>query len=298
MTDNTRTAAEHSTASAKKRPNLIFAVVGIIILGAIIYWGFSQDEPYGQEPAAPVEETPVTDAAEPEPVELAPEPEQAVAQAPAELTPEPEPKPAPLPEPAISLAEADSLLTGDVQPLNGGAVIEQFVAQPNILERSTGIVDTLRQGSVPYKLLPVGRPETKFPFRDDGAGVTMDPVGFERYNGLASVVNKLDTSAAVDLYGSYESAIEEAWSLMGYPDVSFNDAVMGALALLLTAPEPDLDARLIKKEANWIYADEDLESLPPLQKQMMRMGPDNAAIIKDKARELRSALLDRELDSP
>jgi hypothetical protein len=46
-------------------------------------------------------------------------------------------------------------------------------------------------------------------------------------------------------------------------------------------------------EANWVYEDPALEALSPLQKQLMRMGPDNAERVKEKARELRGALLDR-----
>jgi len=61
----------------------------------------------------------------------------------------------------------------------------------------------------------------------------------------------------------------------------------------MLAPETPIEARLYKVEANWVYEDPALEALSPLQKQLMRMGPDNAERVKEKARELRGALLDR-----
>ena len=63
--------------------------------------------------------------------------------------------------------------------------------------------------------------------------------------------------------------------------------------MILLAPTTDLEARLYKDEANWRYEDDSLETLPALQKQLMRMGPANAEKIQDKARELRGAMLDR-----
>ena len=61
----------------------------------------------------------------------------------------------------------------------------------------------------------------------------------------------------------------------------------------MLAPETDVEARLYKVEANWIYEDPVLEALSPLQKQLMRMGPANGERVKEKAREIRGALLDR-----
>ena len=62
----------------------------------------------------------------------------------------------------------------------------------------------------------------------------------------------------------------------------------------MLTPATNVEARLIKDESNWIYEDEALESLSALQKQIMRMGPENADKIQAKARELRGALMDRE----
>ena len=47
----------------------------------------------------------------------------------------------------------------------------------------------------------------------------------------------------------------------------------------------------MRNEANWVYMDPELESLTALQKQVLRMGPENAELIQQKARELRGALL-------
>lgn len=48
----------------------------------------------------------------------------------------------------------------------------------------------------------------------------------------------------------------------------------------------------MKREANWVYIDPELEALSSLQKQVLRMGPENSGIIQAKARELRGAVLE------
>jgi hypothetical protein len=42
------------------------------------------------------------------------------------------------------------------------------------------------------------------------------------------------------------------------------------------------------------YADPQLEELTPMQKQLLRMGPDNIRRIKEQARALREGLLNQQ----
>jgi len=280
---------EPTTGLAPKTFNPTYAIFGLAILSGILYWGFTREQP-AETPSAP--EQAIVPIPEIEPVEPEPEPE-AVTEAEAQPA---EPIPVPAPPPAITLEQANQALLADIDQLGAGVMGEQFAATPNALERGVAIVDSFRLGEVPHKLLPVGRPKTPFGFIDDGTQVTMDPAGFARYDGLITALERVDVEAAMSLFEQYEPALEQAWTALGYTDTSLEDSLMGALGLILTAPETDLNARLIKQEANWVYEDEALENLPALQKQIMRMGPDNAERIQAVARALRGALLDRPQD--
>ena len=158
------------------------------------------------------------------------------------------------------------------------------------------IVDALRRGEVPYKLLPVGRPSKPFPISDDGLRVTMDPSGFSRYDGFAQWVNGIDVLAIVELLNDYEQIATEALSRMGVGDFDIRSAVLAATTEILATPIAHR-AELMKREANWVYMDPELEALSSLQKQVLRMGPDNSAIVQAKARELRGALLESGISS-
>lgn len=282
--DSTSTLPTRSSRQA-----LYLVLAAFVLLGGTLYWGLSTQRAPSPEPPPEISTAPPAPV-EPEVIVPA-EPEPPM---PAEVPPEPDFEAEPE-LPTISLADSDVVLAEQIPQLNGGELGEQFVMQPNRLERGAAIVDNLRQGSVPYKLLPAGRPTKPFPFQDNGLAVTMDPSGFTRYDGLAATIDGLDVSATLALYDLLSPAAEEAWSMLGYSEISFEEAVLGALGMIMMAPTVDPEARLIRDESNWIYEDEALESLPALQKQIMRMGPDNAEKVQDKAREFRGALLDRDL---
>ena len=284
------TPADTPSQGAGNKTGIFLALAGLLLLCAALYWGFLQ-EPETPPPAPP--QTPVTPEVEIEVEEIVAVPAQPEAELPA-----PEPAeldvPVEVETPPISLGESDGVLAETMASINAGQLGDQFIMRPNGLERGVAIVDNLRQGAVPYKLLPVGRPSKAFPFTDNGLAVTMDPAGFERYNGLADTVAGIDVSATLALYDLLSVAIEEAWDALGYTDMGFEDAVLSTLGAIMLTPATNVEARLIKDESNWIYEDEALESLSALQKQIMRMGPENADKIQAKARELRGALMDRE----
>jgi hypothetical protein len=126
---------------------------------------------------------------------------------------------------------------------------------------------------------------------EDGLRVTMNPAGFSRYDGFANWVNSLDVAAIMAVFKDYESLATAVLSRMGVNDFDIHGAALAATTHILATPTLPENAELVRDEANWAYKDPELESLTPLQKQVLRMGPDNAGLVQQKARELRGALL-------
>jgi hypothetical protein len=104
----------------------------------------------------------------------------------------------------VTEGTADSYARDVIDTLNGGKALKQFVTGEYVVERSVAIIDALRRGEVPYKLLPVGKPASVFPKLEDGLRVTMNPAGFSRYDGFANWVNSLDVAAIMAVFKDYE----------------------------------------------------------------------------------------------
>ena len=238
---------------------------------------------------------------EPAPTVTAPPPEpppSPIMTAIEEPAPEPSEPPPPPPEPVEDplprLEESDDAVRDAVGDIPLGTAGQQYLMPGNIIERSASLIYLMAQGDVPYKLLPVSRPKAAFPIRDDGTQVVTDPAGFERYDALTQWLQSLDLESLLSSLEWFIPLFREAWSYYGEDPAAFDMAVVITLDLVIATPEIDLsEARLIRKEAVWIFEDPAIEGLAPIQKQVLRMGPENAKILKAKAAEARGLWLDQ-----
>ena len=271
---------------AEPRANPLF--LGILfagILATLVFILMTGD--YG-EPTVPEELVMVQPPVEPAPAPIEAEVPAAPIAAPVATEVQPKTPPAPV----VTEETGDRFARESIDAVNGGKALAQFVAGDYVVERAVAIIDALRRGEVPYKLLPVGKPSTTFPISDDGLRVTLDAAGFSRYDGFAQWVGGLDTTALVSLLNDYEMIATQALTRMGVSDFDIRSAVLAATTQILSTPQVAVDAELMRREANWVYMDPELEALSSLQKQVLRMGPENADIIQQKARDIRGVLLD------
>ena len=238
------------------------------------------------------EPTPTATAPPPEPP---PSPIMTAIEEPApEPSEPPPPPPEPVEDPLPRLEESDDAVRDAVGDIPLGTAGQQYLIPGNIIERSASLIYLMAQGDVPYKLLPVSRPKAAFPIRDDGTQVVTDPAGFERYDALTQWLQSLDLESLLSSLEWFIPLFREAWSYYGEDPAAFDMAVVTMLDLVIATPEIDLsEARLIRKEAVWIFEDPAIEGLAPIQKQVLRMGPENAKILKAKAAEARGLWLDQ-----
>ena len=270
-------------------PPVIPIIAGLVVLAALAAWLFAGGEP--PEPEAQPEAT----APAPEPAPVAdPEPELPAVP---DIPPAPEPMPEPTPDPDVEdAAPAMTLDTSDV-PLREALtpvlppVLLPALETSNLLERGTAFIDGMSRGALRYKLLPLTPPAGKFQTRKTAGQDYMAPAGFARYDAYAEAIEALDTSVLVGAFHRFRPLMEEAYGYLGYKPENFDNALIRALDNIIAAPVIAETIPVKKVEAVYKFADADLEKLPGIQKQLLRMGPDNTLRIQRQARALRTALL-------
>jgi hypothetical protein len=119
----------------------------------------------------------------------------------------------------------------------------------------------------------------------------MDPAGYRRYDAYATAIAELDTELLADTFHRFRPLLEGAYGALGYSPGDMDNALIRALDRVLATPEISDPIPVKKVEAVYKYVDPSLEKLPAVQKQLLRMGPDNVAKIKNQAAALRRALL-------
>src|SRR5690606_6346806 len=110
------------------------------------------------------------------------------------------------------------------------------------------------------------------------------------YDALVKMVQAMDVAQVASAYQRYYPLFQEAYQDLGYPDGYFNDRLVEVSDHLLATPEGDGPIRLTRPSVYYEFADAQLEALAVGQKTLIRIGPRNAAVVKQKLRELRQAV--------
>ena len=110
---------------------------------------------------------------------------------------------------------------------------------------------------------------------------TLDGSDIDAVKALAVVYERL--------YPLFQHAYED----LGYPGKYFNDRLVEVIDHLLQTPEVAAPIPLLQPRVFWEYADPALENRSAGQKLLIRMGPQNARIIKAKLREFRAQIVNK-----
>jgi hypothetical protein len=103
-------------------------------------------------------------------------------------------------------------------------------------------------------------------------------------------VKALDAQKLAASYRQHYPLFQEAYRDLGYPKGYFNDRLITAIDDLLATPEPKAPLRLVQVKVRYQFADPDLEHRSAGQKIMLRIGVENARVVKAKLREFRAAV--------
>lgn len=241
-------------------------------------------------PPAPVEAPP-----EPEPTAAVPEPLPPAPDIPREAEPvaEQEPEPPVEAEPPLPpLEDSDQLLREQIAAAGGdSAEFSPLVAEENLAARMAALLDGTSRGLILRKSLPLSAPEEPFEVEVQDGQTYLDPAGYERYEGYAEAIASLDVEAIAASFHRLRPLYEQAYGQLGLDPEDFDNAVIRTLDRIIATPELEQPIPLEQDSVMYTYADPELEALAPLQKQLLRMGPENTRRIKEQARALREALL-------
>jgi hypothetical protein len=275
----------------KTEKNRMVAPLALLILllaAAAVYFLFGRDEdepvpaaPAGAESTPPP--APSVTFSQPDPV--APPP--AEPEPPPVLHPiEPLPSDTPLPELGAS-DEPFRLALGEVTGRSRGLML---MLSEELIYHIVATVDTLPRKHLPASIVPVKRAEGPFIVDGKGESIAIGAGNARRYGTYTAVAKALDGDGLVDLYRLYYPLFQRAYQELGYPQAHFNDRLVVAIDDLLAAPQPPAPVRLTQPRVLYEYADLGFEGRSAGQKIMMRIGPENAAVLKAKLADIRARI--------
>jgi hypothetical protein len=244
----------------------VATAAAVVVIGAIAFWFFRP------APAEPEAEEATAEAARPAETPDAVEPP---AGAPLDLPP---------------LAESDTFVRRLIEGLSSRPELAVWLATDGLVRNLVVVVDNIAEGVSPTKHLAAFRPSQPFRATGNEETLAVDPGSYTRYNALADSVDSLDVRGTVEIYRKLRPLFDQAHRELGYPDGNFDVALQRAISHLLATPDLPADAQLTSHVESYRYADPKLESLSAAQKQLLRMGPRNVRLVKNKLRDILQAL--------
>ncbi len=235
--------------------------------------------------------TPVVPAQLPPPVVPAAPPEPDIPE-PVETVVEPDPNtPIAPPEPELTLDASDPVVRKALLPELEGSSLAVALDNDDLLDRAAGLIDATSQGRVFHEVFKLPPPAGKFTVITEGENSYINPENYERYDAYAAAVGQLNPETVASAFHTFRPLLEQAYASLGYQADDLDNALIKALEQVATAPQLQHPAILEKDVTTWHYTDESLENLSPLAKQLLRMGPENQAIIQSQAIAIKKALL-------
>jgi hypothetical protein len=219
-----------------------------------------------------------------------------VAQAPAPVPAAPEeekiehPLPPAEPPPALpTLADSDKLVQESVSSV-AGRQAQALLTPPGLARRLVAMVDNLPRAKLPTKIVPLQRPAGNFSVIGEGDERSIAPGNALRYATYVKLLENVDTRILTTAYVKLYPLLQQAYREQGYPKAYFNDRVVQVIDHLLATPEIRGPVRVTQPKVLFEFADPALEARSAGQKALIRMGPDNAARVKAKLRQIREAI--------
>jgi DUF3014 family protein len=187
----------------------------------------------------------------------------------------------PLPDLASSDAEVQDSLVGAL-----GRSLEQVLVPKDIVRNVVVTIDNLPRKKVAIQMRPLKPPAGELVVAPGGEP-TLSPDNAQRYAALMTVVKNADVGQVVAVYRHFYPLFQQAYVNLGYPDGYFNDRLVEVIDHLLATPDVTGPIKLTQPSVFYQFADPSLEERSAGQKLMIRLGPENAAIVKQKLRALR-----------
>lgn len=193
--------------------------------------------------------------------------------------------------PELSLDESDPMVREVLAESFTDSVFEQALRQDDLLERGTAFIDAAGNGSILNKVFPFPALEGKYSVIEVDGKSTTDPASYQRYDAYAASIGALNPETLAAAFHQFRPLLEQAYANLGYEAEDMDNSLIRALDQVIAAPVLEEPAALKLDITTYTYEDESLENLSPIAKQLMRMGPENQAIIQTQAKALRGALL-------
>jgi len=189
------------------------------------------------------------------------------------------------------LGQMDTFLRALLGTLSSSPELARWLATDDLIRQMAHGIDRMSRGFSPAGEVQVLRPQGDFAVTGGRGEMTINPASYRRYDALASLVASVNAQSVADAYRTIRPRLDEAYRALGRTDSSVDAAVSVALQILIDTPVLRDPVRVVNgKGATYAYADARIEKLLPVQRQLIRLGPENLERVQARLRDIKTAI--------
>lgn len=247
-----------STSSSTARWLIVGA--GLVVAGSILaLWWLSRAQPPTVNPAPVTMNDPNQPARRPprQPLELPP------------------------------LNDSDETIRELVHQLSRDPLLARFLATRELVRGMTLAIVQIGDGRTPVTSLATLRPSIRL---ETSASGKVEPANFERWEAAVRALQSIPARDAAQVYVNVKQLFDDAYRELGYPQGDFDLALVKAIRMVNSTPEVPGDLVLQRREGYFEHDIDALRSLPPVQKQLILLGPSHRQRVLSWIQQFAAAL--------
>jgi hypothetical protein len=251
------------------------AAVAVVCAAIVLYYVYSIDRSKRAQPVVAQPAVPTADSAAPihHPVPAALAGSDAAALPP--------------------LNTSDPVVTDALTRLFGKQAIAEYLVPEHVIHNVVATLDNLPRRAAAAQARPVMPTAGRFITSGPEDARVLSPDNFKRYTPVVKLLAAADTDRLAGLYIRFYPLFQSAYEELGNSSAYFNDRLVDVIDHLLTTPDVKGEIKLTQPSVYYQFADPALEALSAGQKVLIRMGSENAAIVKRKLRDFRQKIVSR-----
>ncbi|MFW6093742.1 MAG: DUF3014 domain-containing protein [Pseudomonadota bacterium] len=169
------------------------------------------------------------------------------------------------------LQESDPFVRERLEPMD---LPEPWLEQGDYVRRLAVVAENATRGTYPRRQLEFLAPGEPFQVSREGERIFIDPASYRRYDPYVEEVVSVDPARVAGLLETLSPLLETALAEVGV-EAPPGEVLARAMEEVMAVPVLPERVELVQPNVMYEYADEELESLSPLKKQVLRMGPEN-----------------------
>jgi predicted Holliday junction resolvase-like endonuclease len=191
---------------------------------------------------------------------------------------------------SLALEDSDAVFKGAVGQVSEG--LAQWFGTKGVIKKNIFLINDISQNQILAKNRKFLKPPQKIEVQKDANGLYLGEKSYKRYDAFTQAINHIDVQKGAGIYRAFEPLFSQVYQVFSYPDAyQLDDIFLKAAANIIKAPVIEGRIGLIKHSLLYKFKDKKLEGLSAVEKQMLRMGPENTRVIQAKLRVLVEAIL-------